>query len=81
MDPFKTPGAVSWQELVTTDVAAAKQFYAEIFGWQSEEMAMPGMTYTVIKVADAPIGGIVERPADYPAEAPKRRTAGAPMLP
>ena len=31
---------------------------------------MPGMTYTVIKVADAPIGGILERPADYPAEAP-----------
>jgi predicted enzyme related to lactoylglutathione lyase len=28
------PGALSWNSLATTDLAAAKRFYGELFGWQ-----------------------------------------------
>lgn len=58
MDPFKTPGAVSWSQLSTPDVEAAKAFYAKVFGWTMETMPMPGGAYTAIKVGDSSIGGI-----------------------
>jgi uncharacterized protein len=70
-DPFKTPGAFSWNELMTTDPVAAKSFYGELFGWQTEEMNMDnGMTYTVVKTADGEgIGGIMGMPPGAPAPA------------
>ena len=57
--PFETPGAFSWCELMTTDPAAAKKFYKDLFGWELEDMTMPGMTYTVVKVEGKGIGGII----------------------
>lgn len=58
MDPFKTPGAVSWSQLSTPDVEAAKAYYGRVFGWTMSAMDMPGGSYTVIKVGDSSIGGI-----------------------
>lgn len=52
----------NWCELLTTDVAAAKNFYTTLFGWETEEMSMPGMTYTVIKAGGEGIGGIMGIP-------------------
>ena len=44
-EPFKTHGAFSWFELLTTDAKAPKDFYTKLFGWTTEEMNnMPGMT-------------------------------------
>ncbi len=62
-EPFKH-GTFSWCELMTTDVPAAKTFYTRLFGWESEEMSMPGMTYTVVKIAGTGIGGIMQIPAE-----------------
>ena len=61
MDPFKTPGAVSWHELSTPDVESAKAYYTKLFGWQLEPMSMGDMTYHVIKIGDDAIGGISPR--------------------
>ena len=61
-DKFKKHGALSWCELMTTDVEAAKKFYTELLGWTSEDMSMEGMTYTVVKTADEGIGGIMAMP-------------------
>ena len=36
-DPMRTYGAFSWNELITSDVRAAKAFYTELFGWQTQE--------------------------------------------
>jgi uncharacterized protein len=55
-------GAFSWCELMTTDAAAAKAFYGKLFGWEMEDMAMPEMTYTVVKVGGNMIGGIMAIP-------------------
>ncbi|WP_411375538.1 VOC family protein [Arthrobacter sp. MPF02] len=34
--PVPTPGAPCWIDLVSTDVAAARRFYGELFGWDYE---------------------------------------------
>ena len=63
-EQFTQHGAFSWCELMTTDVNAAKAFYTQLFGWDTEEMSMPGMTYTVIKAGDKGIGGIMAVPKE-----------------
>ncbi len=63
-DQYKLHGAFSWCELMTTDVAAAKTFYTKLFGWDTEDMAMPGMTYTVVKAGGKGIGGIMTIPKE-----------------
>ena len=69
MDAFQTPGAFSWCELMTTDPTAAGRFYGELLGWKLESMDM-GMPYTVVKVGDAPLGGIMGMPPGAPAGMP-----------
>lgn len=63
-EQFKQHGAFSWYELMTTDVEAAKVFYAKLFGWGTEDMPMPGMTYTVVKAGNKEIGGIMPMPEE-----------------
>lgn len=46
------PGALSWNELATTDLDAAAQFYAELFGWRTEPMEGSEMPYLVIQNRD-----------------------------
>jgi len=53
------PGALSWNELATTDPETAKQFYAELFAWTYEEMEMGDAgTYAVIRNGNRSNGGI-----------------------
>jgi hypothetical protein len=33
------PGTPSWTDLMTTDIAAAKDFYTGLFGWEALDMA------------------------------------------
>ncbi|UUU25796.1 VOC family protein [Streptomyces sp. DSM 40750] len=64
------PGSLSWTELYTTDVAAAKEFYGGVFGWQFGDMPVPGGegTYTLITPAGLPEermqGGLMELRAE-----------------
>jgi len=45
------PGAFSWIELATTDQTAAKDFYAKIFGWSSQDFPIgPNEVYTIFQV-------------------------------
>ena len=54
-------GTFYWNELMTRDVAAAKDFYAKSLGWTYEDMPMAdGGTYTVIQGPEHPVGGIFE---------------------
>ncbi len=51
-NPFQQHGAFSWFELMTSDQAAAKQFYSELFDWSLQDDPVEGMNYTVVKVGD-----------------------------
>lgn len=42
-----SPGSFCWMELATSDQTAAKDFYAELFGWESKDSPMgPDHSYT-----------------------------------
>ena len=47
---------------MTTDVDAAKTFYSALFGWETEDMSMPEMVYTVVKAGGEEVGGIMAMP-------------------
>lgn len=55
-------GMVSWVELLTSDVAAAKQFYQKLFGWTFTDSHVPG--YQMISVGERAIGGIMKTPPE-----------------
>jgi uncharacterized protein len=63
LDAVTTPGTLCWTELHTTDPAAAKPFYAAVFGWVTQDMPMGDFSYTVIRPAgsgeDSSQGGIM----------------------
>ena len=61
-EQFKKHGAFSWCELMTNDVAEAKNFYSQLLGWTIEEMEMEGMTYNVLKAGEDAVGGIMATP-------------------
>ena len=44
-----SPGTFSWVELLTSDAAGAKAFYAALLGWDWEDVPLPeGGTYTLV---------------------------------
>jgi len=61
-------GEFCWNELVTSDAAAAARFYGELFGWRVlEEMDMGPMgTYRVFGLGDERIGGMMNAPRGSP---------------
>jgi uncharacterized protein len=63
-------GAFAWNELNTRDVAAAKAFYAEVFGWKPNDLDMDGMSYTEWKLGDKAVAGMMTMPEMVPAEVP-----------
>jgi uncharacterized protein len=43
-------GALTWNELHTSDVESAKSFYSQVFGWHYDDVDMGGFTYTLAKL-------------------------------
>ena len=65
------PGSMSWNELMTRDLEAAKRFYAAVFGYEYEAVDPDGMRYEVFSTpGHGQTGGMMEAPADLPAEVP-----------
>lgn len=58
-------GAFSWNELMTSDVGAAKQFYGKLFGWSMEDMQTCDMGYTLAKADGKEAAGIMNIPPDF----------------
>jgi predicted enzyme related to lactoylglutathione lyase len=52
------PGALTWNELSTTDMERAKSFYADLFGWSYDDVGSQEMPYAMIKNGDRMNGGI-----------------------
>lgn len=53
------PGGLSWNELLCRDVASARSFYADLFGWEFADMPMGEISYTMIKLDGADAGGMM----------------------
>ncbi|NNE94058.1 MAG: VOC family protein [Verrucomicrobiales bacterium] len=52
----QTPGKFCWNELISTDSGASKQFYSNLFGWEVDDMDMGDFTYSMFKTPGAPDG-------------------------
>lgn len=64
-------GKFVWNELLTRDVEAAKQFYTGLVGWTFQPMAMQGGgTYWIAEIDSKPVAGIMAMPQDMPATVP-----------
>ena len=55
-------GGFVWYELMTTDIAAAKAFYAKVVGWGVADASMPGMAYALFTVKGASVAGLMDLP-------------------
>jgi hypothetical protein len=69
LPPLVTPasaehhaGKIVFVELVTPDVAAAKQFYAALFGWTYRDLQADGLVYAQAYLGQRPVAGMVQRP-------------------
>jgi uncharacterized protein len=58
------PGALSLNQLNTTDPEAAQRFYAELFGWRFEDVSSEETRYWGIYNGEALNGGMMALPAD-----------------
>lgn len=61
---FDQIGRFTWYELVTTDVAAARDFYGKVIGWGMRDVAASGMVYTVMTAGGSPLGGLMDLPME-----------------
>jgi uncharacterized protein len=62
---FNEPGSLVWNDAAVDDPAAAREFYAAVFGFTYEEV--PGAeAYTTFATADRPLGGIGGTSPDAP---------------
>ena len=68
LPPLVTPpsmehhvGKVIWTDLVTPDLAAAKHFYSELFGWSFQDIHGDRTEYAVASLDGRPVAGLLQR--------------------
>lgn len=55
------PGKLIFVQLVTPDLAAAKQFYAGLFGWTFRDLLAGGTSYAEAYLDGQPVAGLVQK--------------------
>src|SRR6516225_8533382 len=67
-------GTPNWVDLQTTDQAAAKALYGEVFGWTYDDQPMDaGAVYSIAKIGDGQVAAIAP-------QSPELKAAGAPSM-
>src|SRR5260370_22496572 len=65
-------GSFCWVDLTTTDQAAAKVFYGDLFGWEAQDMPVgEGVFYSMQRVRGRDVAAISPQPQ-------QQREAGVP---
>jgi uncharacterized protein len=59
-----TQSSFVWYELMTTDLGAAKAFYGKVVGWEVQDVPMPGMVYSLLRMGETQVGGMMTLPQD-----------------
>jgi uncharacterized protein len=57
-------GRFTWYELMTTDVASARAFYATVVGWGVEDRSTPNFAYMLFTSGRTPVGGLMDLPQE-----------------
>lgn len=53
-------GVPSWFELMASDRDKAVDFYQKLFGWTASDANVPGFDYTVMKLGDTMVAGMMQ---------------------
>jgi uncharacterized protein len=64
------PGSLSWNELHTRDVDGARSFGEAVFGWTFDDQAFGDGAYTIVKVGEPGVAGMMQMPQGVPDEVP-----------
>ncbi len=64
----RLPGKFVWGDLVTDDVATARRFYAQLFGWTFRDVG----NYSIAANDERPLAGLFQRPKPANGEAKPR---------
>lgn len=67
---FNEPGALTWNELATTDTQASSDFYTSLLGWTAETADFDGRPYTTFSNGDRPAGGMIDMTGAMPETVP-----------
>ena len=59
-------GAPCWMDLLTSDTARAREFYAEVFGWTAGEAAEQFGGYFMFMRDGVPVAGCMPKVAGVP---------------
>jgi predicted enzyme related to lactoylglutathione lyase len=59
------PGSMCWNELATTDAAAAGRFFSDLLGWAPNQRQIGTTSYTLFERGDASVGGMIQMGADW----------------
>jgi uncharacterized protein len=57
-------GRFTWYELMTTDMAAARVFYAKVLGWQAQDASTPDLAYTLFTTDKTSVSGLMDLPEE-----------------
>ena len=57
-------GSFVWYELMTTDMAAAATFYANVVGRRAQDASTPDQAYTLFTAGSISLGGLMGLPED-----------------
>ncbi len=64
------PGGLCWVEVLSRDVKAAEEFYRRVFDWNPVTEVTGGTAYTMFKLGGEDVAGMMQMPAEVPADAP-----------
>lgn len=59
------PGSMCWNELATSDAAAAGRFFSDLLGWTRNQRQIGSTSYTVFERGDASVGGMIQIGPDW----------------
>jgi uncharacterized protein len=57
-------GRFVWYELMTTDTAAAEDYYTKVVGWGARAAPNTSMPYTLFTAGDAMVAGMMDQPEE-----------------
>ena len=60
-------GHIGWSDLMSDDADKARDFYTGVLGWDADVMDVGMGPYTVFKVGDRPVAGLMAKPPEGPA--------------
>ncbi len=55
---INSPGALCWSEVRSSDMAAAKEFYCALFGWDAKDLNMGPVPYVQFALGGNPVCGL-----------------------